>query len=230
MRLRLATYNIHGFVGRDGVEEPDRVVEVLREMNCDIVALQEVRCRNAEEAASLYAFANSIQADLIEGITLQHPDSWYGNAVLTRIPALKVRKSDVSISGREPRGVIEVELMVENRSVVFWSTHLGLAAGERKKQIDRVATLVGSMKADVKILAGDFNEWLGWGRTLRPLYKTFQPLWSRPTFPSRLPVFSLDRIWIQPQDHLISLTPHATPLSRRASDHLPLVAEIEITG
>jgi endonuclease/exonuclease/phosphatase family metal-dependent hydrolase len=73
---------------------------------------------------------------------------------------------------------------------------------------------------------GDLNEWYLWGRPLRWLHAHFRATPSPPTFPSRRPVFALDRIWISPARCLTRIARHASPLARIASDHLPLTAEL----
>jgi endonuclease/exonuclease/phosphatase family metal-dependent hydrolase len=78
------------------------------------------------------------------------------------------------------------------------------------------------------VLVGDLNEWFLWGRPLRRLHRYFKATPSPATFPSRLPLFALDRVWTHPRSMLRSLAVHSTPLSRVASDHLPLVATLEI--
>ena len=75
---------------------------------------------------------------------------------------------------------------------------------------------------------GDLNEWFLWGRPLRWLHRHFENTPAPATFPSRLPVLALDRIWVKPRHLLRQLTVHTSRLARRASDHLPLVAEIAV--
>ena len=79
------------------------------------------------------------------------------------------------------------------------------------------------------LLMGDLNEWYLWGRPLRWLHSHFRerPM-APPTFPARRPVFALDRIWVAPAGSLRRLQRHTSPLARIASDHLPLVAEVEL--
>lgn len=64
------------------------------------------------------------------------------------------------------------------------------------------------------------------GRPLRWLVSHFEPVPALPTFPLRLPVLALDRLWISPRHRLVRVIVHATPLARLVSDHLPLVAHI----
>ena len=46
---RVATYNVHDCIGRDGVYSPSRIVEVLRSLEADVVALQEITLDPAGE-------------------------------------------------------------------------------------------------------------------------------------------------------------------------------------
>jgi endonuclease/exonuclease/phosphatase family metal-dependent hydrolase len=79
---------------------------------------------------------------------------------------------------------------------------------------------------DVCIVAGDFNEWLPGSRSLRGLDRHFGVTPRFRTFPSRRPALALDRIWVHPPDALTDVAVHTTPLSRVASDHLPIRARI----
>jgi endonuclease/exonuclease/phosphatase family metal-dependent hydrolase len=81
------------------------------------------------------------------------------------------------------------------------------------------------------LLMGDLNEWYLWGRPLRWLHSHFREMPEAPrTFPARRPMFALDRIWVAPAGSLRRLVRHASPLARIASDHLPLTAEVVVTG
>jgi endonuclease/exonuclease/phosphatase family metal-dependent hydrolase len=76
------------------------------------------------------------------------------------------------------------------------------------------------------ILMGDLNEWFMWGKPLRQLVSHFQSVPAPATFPSVFPLFALDRIWIRPRHRLVRVRVHRSPLARKASDHLPLLARI----
>ena len=107
-------------------------------------------------------------------------------------------------------------------------THLGLLPGERRTQVRRLLDLLGESRADVVILCGDVNEWFAVGRPLRWLHARLGRTASVATFPAAFPVFALDRIWVHPQAALTALAAHASPTARRASDHLPLTADIRL--
>lgn len=228
MRLRVATYNIHGCVGRDGVSSPSRIAEVLGRMNPDVAALQEVFFDADSPGNVLKLLARSINAEAIPGPTLLKAGSRYGNAALSRIPPADVRRVDLSLPDREPRGALGMTLRLEGRMVRIVATHLGLRPRERRWQMRRVLGLLDGVEDAVTILLGDFNEWLQWGRPLRWAARRFGSLPAPATFPSNHPVLALDRIWVHPPERLVFVRPYAAGPAKIASDHLPLIAEIEV--
>ena len=226
MQLRIATYNIHRCVGLDGIENSKRIATVLREINADIIALQEVTSNSEIKDDILANLAAATGTTQIEGFTLTATGTAYGNAILSRLPVSEIKRIDISVKGREPRGVIEAKLNLNNQTVFLWATHLGLGIRERYMQIKKLLKIVDARENDPGILFGDFNEWLLWSRSLLAISKRFNTIQSPATFPSRRPLFKLDRIWVRPAERLTTLRAHTTKLSRVASDHLPLVADI----
>lgn len=225
--MRIATYNIHRTVGADGQENPERIAAVLQELNADIVALQEVGFESEVPGNVLAYLASTMQAQVIEGITLRDERGSYGNAILLKLPSASLDLHDISVPGREPRGAIELGVKLDGVDVQLIATHLGLRPGERRYQIRRLLKLHETSTAEVKILLGDLNEWFLWGRPLHWLYRIFGHTSAPATFPARRPLFALDRIWIKPVKVVVSLQVHNSALSRQASDHLPLVAELK---
>ncbi|MGB3212036.1 MAG: endonuclease/exonuclease/phosphatase family protein [Desulforhopalus sp.] len=228
MRLRIATYNIHQCVGRDGIEDPRRIAAVLSEINADIVALQEVTS-SPETSDDVLAYLAAVsEMTPVEGFTLTSAGSRYGNALLSNFPVSAVKRIDISVKGREPRGVLQATLSINGQAVVLWATHLGLGIRERHIQIQKLLKIVDEAGSDISILLGDFNEWFSLGRPLRAIGQRFTTPRSPATFPSHRPVLKLDRIWVRPMDRLTTVRAHSTELSRIASDHLPLVTSITI--
>lgn len=226
--LRIATYNIHRAVGRDGREDHGRIAEVLGEISADIVALQEVGYRAGVPGNNLQELAGRLEAEVIEGVTLQDERGHYGNALLSRLPAGSVRLHDLSIAGREPRGAIELNARVNGVELRVVATHLGLRPGERRYQVGRLLPIFEREGERVDVLLGDLNEWFLYGRPLRRLHRVFGALPAPATFPAKRPVFALDRFWARPRSVVKSLRVHRSSLARVASDHLPLVAELEV--
>lgn len=224
--LTIATYNIHGAVGSDGHFVPERVAGVLREINADIIALQEVPLGGDEMSNVLELLQDATGFAAVEGHTFSVAGRRYGNAVLCRYPIVATRSIDLSFGKREPRGALDADVDCHGHPLRVITTHLGLRLAERRDQIRRLLQVFDTDQMPV-ILLGDVNEWFIWGRALRWLVSHFEPVPALATFPSRWPILALDRIWIRPRHRLVHVEVHATPLARIASDHLPLIAHID---
>ncbi|MDB5761129.1 MAG: endonuclease [Herminiimonas sp.] len=224
--LTIATYNIHGAVGSDGLFYPQRIADVLHEMNADVIALQEVPLGGGAMPDVLRLLQDATGYASAEGPTFSVAERRYGNAVLSRYPIAETRSIDISFGGREPRGALDADIDCHGHPLRVVATHLGLRPAERRAQIRRLLQVFDTDLMPV-ILLGDVNEWFVWGRPLRWLVSHFQSVPAPATFPSRWPVFALDRIWIRPRHRLVHVEAHATRLARIASDHLPLIAHID---
>ncbi len=227
----MATYNIHGCVGTDGRHDPDRTAAVIRELAADVVALQEVDSRPRIGCTSfeLVRLAEATGLTPIAGPSIREARGDYGNALLVNRPVLAVRRHDLSVRRREPRGALDVDLDVDGEAVRVIATHLGLRGGERRVQIARLLELIGEATSDSGrrlVVLGDFNEWFPWSRSFRLLRAALGGAATPSTFPSRRPLLPLDRIWAVPAGAVRRLEVHATPLARLASDHLPLRASL----
>lgn len=215
--LRIASYNVHGCVGSDGGRDPGRVAEVILETGCDTIGLQEVH--HAEMLAARTGF------NLIEGAPHMWHDRHVGNALLTRRPVLDVRHHEYGWEGCEPRSALDVELDVDGDPVRVIVTHLGLKPVERRYQVGKILDLCRHSPLDRRVLVlGDINEWLPLGRPLRWMHALLGHSPSERSFPSRWPIFALDRVWVRPRDALLVFGAHRSPLARLASDHLPVKA------
>ena len=223
--LTIATWNIHAGVGSDGHFAPDRIADVLREIDADIVALQEVPLGGMHWPNLLPDLSRATRCIGVDGFTFSVGGRRFGNAILSRYPLVGTRRIDISFGSREPRGALDADIYCHGHRLRVIATHLGLRAVERRAQVDKLLQAFDTEAMGV-VLMGDVNEWFVWGRVLRALISHFQPVPAPRTFPSRLPVFALDRIWIRPRHRLVRVHAHRSGAARLASDHLPLVAWI----
>jgi len=230
--VRLVSWNVHECVGGDGRRDPARVVDVLEELGGDVLALQEIHAGAAgglEDQADYLAARTGLEP--VYGPTLERRGGRYGNLLLSRQPILGIEKHDLSVPGREPRGALDVALAGPERvRLRIVSTHLGLSARERRWQTLRILELLSrDVEGGPLVLAGDFNAWWPWSGTLRTLRRHFGRSAAPATFPARFPVLALDRILTRPSDLVVERRVHRSALARAASDHLPLVADIDAT-
>jgi len=226
--MKLATWNVHRCIGRDGEKSPERCAAVLQEIDADVIALQELESRPGHELDVLAYLARETGARAIAGSTIIEKDGHYGNALLTRLPVRAVRRHDLSVSRREPRGALDVDLDLDRSRLQVIATHLGLRPAERRQQVQRLLHLFDTRNQDLVVLTGDLNEWFLWGRPLRMLHGVFPHAPHRRTWPAHAPLFALDRIWVHPHPALRTLAAHRSRLARVASDHLPVIAEIDL--
>ncbi len=229
-RFTIATYNVHSCVGTDGRYDPERITEVIRELDADVVALQEVESPVADhgepnQLSRLVRGAGYPRG--IAGATLQRRGYPFGNAILTRFPVEAVRRIDLSVAAREPRGALDLDLACHGATLRIMTTHLGLRHEERAEQW-RLLLPHWNATTTPAVLLGDFNHWWWRDRVLAGIERDLGRTPALRTFPSRRPIFALDRMWLRPRHALVSLTVVATRLARVASDHLPLRAEITV--
>jgi endonuclease/exonuclease/phosphatase family metal-dependent hydrolase len=224
--LTIATWNIHGAVGADGRFAPQHIVDVLKEVGADIVALQEVPLGGGDFPNVLKMVQAATGYEGLGGPTFKVGDRVFGNAILSRYPIKAARSVNLSVGKHEPRGALDADVSCHGHPLRVVATHLGLRPAERSSQIARLLQTFDTGEMPV-ILLGDINEWFVWGKSLRRLVSHFESVPAPKTFPSRWPLFALDRIWIRPRHRLVHVDVHATPLARLASDHLPLIAHID---
>lgn len=237
--FRIATYNIHKCVGMDRRYSPERIADVIRETEADIVALQEVLChsRNHKRDHQAEFIAEELGMDYRLGENRKIRGGDYGNVVLSRLPIRNAVNYDISVTRYEPRGCLRTEISLNgSRSVHFINVHMGTSYFERRKQVHKILAehvlddpeLQGS-----RIVAGDFNEWTR-GLTTRLFEENFRSVDPRidlgrtRTFPGILPLVHLDHVYFDERFKLRNAFLHRTRTSMIASDHLPVVAEFEI--
>jgi endonuclease/exonuclease/phosphatase family metal-dependent hydrolase len=225
--LVVASYNVHAWRGSDGRRDPARVAEVLAELGADVVALQEVRC-SGDDRSVLEALALRLGTSVVRGLVLDRKDGGHGNAVLSRLPFGRVERLDLTVKGHEPRGAIDVSVETGLEPLRLVATHLGIGPRERRFQVRRLIQALAPGELGILVLLGDMNEWVRGVGALLPLHRLLGRAPGPRTFPAPLPLFSLDRIWVMPRSRLLRVWVHRSATARRASDHLPVVAELSL--
>jgi endonuclease/exonuclease/phosphatase family metal-dependent hydrolase len=227
LALRVATYNVHGCVGLDGKLDADRVGAVIRELDADVVGLQEVDGGfRRGEVDQLQQLAAATGMQVVCGATRQNERGTFGNALLSRLPVLATRKADLSCRGREERGALDAAVDCDGVAVRVVATHFGLHAWERREQVRGLLQLVQRDPGVPIVVLGDFNEWSIINRTVRVLDAKLGASVAVRSFPSWWALFALDRLWARPRGSLEAVWAHRSRLARVASDHLPVVGRL----
>ncbi|MFC3181984.1 endonuclease/exonuclease/phosphatase family protein [Cypionkella sinensis] len=230
IHLRIATYNIRKALGNDRRRDPARTLRVIEALDADIVLLQEADMRLGLRPPALPP--SLFDSSPLQYIPFAHGrDSlgWHGNAILIRdgIEVLAVRHTD--LPGLEPRGAVLADLRFDGQLLRVIGTHLGLMRASRRRQLAALRAFADQAQAKACVVAGDFNEWSGLSH-LAGLGTEYRVLPSPPTFHARKPVAALDRIAVSDAFTLRDIQAVMTPEARRASDHLPLVADLTLKG
>lgn len=227
--IRLMTWNIHGGVGSDGRRDLQRVVNLIRGQEPQIVALQEIdsRRRKSSQPDAFAYLEEELGGHAHSSRLISAPDGDYGHAIISRWPTSEVRYHDLSYRQREPRAAIEAIVHTPHGPLHLVAAHLGLSFNERHYQSLRLADIVrgGSYPT---VLTGDLNDWIGRGSVQRTIGELFPGHSHLKTFPSFLPLLRLDRIYCRPTALLLRCW--TVPSARVASDHLPVVADLAMDG
>ena len=239
--LRVATYNIHKGVQGLG---PARRLEIhnlglaVEQLDADLVCLQEVRKLHRREQRYFHHWPELPQADFLapEGFEAVYRTNAitkhgeHGNALLTRWPVVGHQHEDISDHRFEQRGLLHVQVQVQNRLVHAIVVHLGLIPGSRVRQVQRLQQFIEREvpPGEPVVVAGDFNDW---GPQLKRILGGYGLLEAEAprvyTYPARLPLAQLDHVYAR------GLTPVSLHVPRgriwwRMSDHLPLIAEFRL--
>lgn len=227
MRVRVLSYNLHKCRGLTGPYDPEANLAVIAQAQPDIAALQEVDFR-------LGTRPEALPRDLVEACTGLVPLrlrgtgpqslGWHGQTILLRpdlAQAAQIRR--LPLPGLEPRGAISIRLA----GLRVIATHLGLLRSSRRAQLARLHRVARRSPELPTLLTGDFNEWKGQSG-LEPL-RGWQVLAPGQSYPAPAPRLALDRIALSPGLRVLASGVHDSPEARRASDHLPIWAEIELS-
>ncbi len=229
--IRVASYNIQKSIGTDFRRQPDRIVQILNALDADLIALQEVDRRFGSRRAAL-------PAELIEAETPYRairfgirPQSlgWHGNVLLVRKDVEVIARTTLTLPALEPRGAVMADLGIRGERLRVVGMHLGLVGLWRKRQ---ALALIQQLDAidDVlpTVMMGDLNEWTLEGGCLRHFAADHHVSAPGPSFPSVRPTLNFDRIISTRDIEVVHAGVHDTVYSRKASDHLPVWAELRI--
>ena len=230
MQLTFASYNIHKAVGLDRRRNPERILAVLHEIDADVIALQEADRRIGDRASVLpRAEIDDTPWRVVELARRPRSIGWHGNALLVRREYEITGAHALDLPTLEPRGAACVELMIGGQAIRVLGTHLDLSGLRRREQIRSMLAFVdGCEQAHPTIIMGDFNQWGRQTGAMREFANGWNLITPGKSYPSRQPVANLDRIVASGEWRVIETGVHHTVLSAVASDHLPVLARLEL--
>lgn len=243
--LRVLTVNTHkgfAFLSRRFVLNELR--EAVRAVGADLVFLQEVQGSHAGNSASVEGWpeaphyeylADALWPEFAYGRNAVYPHGHHGNAVLSKFPIVAYENRDVSIDGHETRGLLHCVLRLPAHAADLHAicVHLGLKESHRRHQLALLAEVIRDHvpAAAPLIVAGDFNDWAAQANRILEESAGLREVFvhsngrSARTFPARLPLLQLDRIYVRNARIHAPLPLPRRPWSR-LSDHAPLAAEV----
>jgi endonuclease/exonuclease/phosphatase family metal-dependent hydrolase len=227
----VASYNIHKAVGADGRRDPARTAAVIAEIGADILALQEADLRFGSRAGllDLEALRRDLGLVAVPTESVSDAHGFHGNLLLVRNALIEV-VHHLHLPGFEPRGALMTDLQIAGQPLRVISAHLGLLPRSRARQTRALMDKLATLDDRPALLMGDLNEWrLDPWSSLGPLADRFAGHATTQSYPARYPLFALDRMMTCSQGELTDLMAHVTPLSRIASDHLPIKARLRLT-
>ncbi len=239
---RLLTYNVHRCVGVDRRLDVSRIAAVIAEYEPDIVCLQELDVGRARTgwADQAQIIADHLSMSVRFNAAMRVETEMYGDAILTPLPERLIKAGALpgvsGVPGNEPRGALWVEVDLDGQCVNVINTHLGLIPREQRLQARALVggDWLGGCEGPT-ILAGDFN--------VTPLGQPYRLLNGRledvqrkmgqkpsvKTFPSSFPAIRIDHVFVSSEITPTKIQAPFSPLSRMASDHVPLVVDFEIS-
>ncbi len=226
--IKVVSYNMHKGVGLDRLRDPRRILDVLREIDGDVIALQEADRRFGTKA-------RVIPQALMEhspwaAVPIGHDRAsmgWHGNAILVRKGAPVTGCAALHIPALEPRGAIRVDVVANGSPIRVLGMHLDLSGLWRRRQAKAILAHVDACAERLPtVLMGDLNEWTRAGGCLHDFARDYPSAPTGPSFHARQPVGRLDRIMTR-GFRVVECGVHSSPTARRASDHLPIWAVLE---
>ena len=235
--MRLLSWNIHkGIGGRDRRYALQRIIDCIDHERPDLVCLQEVdrlvgRSQFDDQPRLL---GQSLDLQSIFQANVSVANGTYGNLILSRWAVGSTHRISLKRGIRKARGAQLVHVETPEGVVHLVNTHLGLDEKERHWQVEFLLAhkLFQSSAAIPTLIAGDFNDWRDTlaERSLAShgFHQVTSPAAEFRSFPSWLPVGSLDKVFIRGALKTERVRVVRTSLARVASDHLPILVEFSL--
>jgi len=224
VQLKFASYNIHKAVGIDRRQDPDRIITVLREIDADVIALQEADMRFGQRASVLpRALLDDTPWEPVPVAQRRQSIGWHGNALLVRRTMQWVAAGALELPTLEPRGAAMAELVLDGCRLRVIGMHLDLSGFRLRDQIRSILShLEKHDDQRATVLMGDFNQWGLRSGAMGEFAKGWQMLAPGASYPARRPIARLDRIVVSDSCRVIDGGVHHSALAAQASDHLPI--------
>ncbi|MFZ5963049.1 endonuclease/exonuclease/phosphatase family protein [Thalassococcus sp. BH17M4-6] len=222
--MRITSYNIRKAVGLDWRRDAGRIIDVLAEIDADVVVLQEADKRLGAKAGvlPLNDLAKTLALAPVDVAIRPESHGWHGNAIFCKPGHMVTHAARIDIPTFEPRGAVSA--LLQRPAIEVIGVHLGLSPGMRRKQMRMLADHIRDKPHPV-VIAGDFNEWKADSGIFGAAARVIAP---GPSFHAARPRAALDRFVLSGAVQPLSSHVHASPLARRASDHLPIVLDIDV--
>lgn len=238
--IRIATYNVHKCRGLDRRVNVGRIGAVLREIDADVVALQEVTwpTEAARGQHQVRYLAEHLGFYYRVGETRRWDKRVYGNAILSRFPITGAYHYDLTRRRYERRGCLRADITLPDQHLLhIFNVHLALIPQDRRAQIHTLMSEEFLFNPELQgacVVLGDFNEGLrgAAARLLRTRFRNVDILYRTrraKTYPGLIPLIHLDHIYFDASLQVEAARRHRSPTAMIASDHAPIVAEFSFT-
>jgi endonuclease/exonuclease/phosphatase family metal-dependent hydrolase len=229
--IKVATYNIRKAVGLDQRRDPARIISVLNEIDADIITLQEVDRRFGARVSALPLAMLEAETDWMPVPLHFRPAAigWHGNAILVR-KGIEIRNAEpIEMPTLEPRGAVMAELSVAGHALRVIGVHLDLSGLWRRRQVKALLAAIDACpRLMPTVMMGDFNQWSDSGALSELAFHHHRIVQTPKSFHTSRPVARLDRIIVSHEIGVVAADCHISPLSKQASDHLPIWAMLSI--
>jgi endonuclease/exonuclease/phosphatase family metal-dependent hydrolase len=231
--FKVATYNIRKAVGLDQKRDPARILSVLNEIDADIITLQEVDRRFGARVSALPLPLIEAQTPWVPVPLNFRPQAigWHGNAIFVREGIVVHQAEPIDMPTLEPRGAVMAELSVQGHPLRVIGVHLDLSGLWRRRQIKALLAYIDACPRHMPtVMMGDFNQWSDRGALSELAFHHHRLVQTPKSFHTSRPVARLDRIIVSHDIGVDAADCHISVLSKQASDHLPLWADLRLTG